>query len=74
MIKTFNIAQTRNEKKVFKIIALQLEILQHAFGKKKLHTRHEISHIRVQIPQVPPPMTSYDKDIPFSTTCEISGT
>lgn len=55
-------------------MALQLEILQHAFGKKKLHTRHEISHIRVEIPQVPPPMTSDDKDIPFSTICEMSGT
>lgn len=51
-----------------------LRMLQHGLLRKKSTKTHEISHIRVEIPQAPIPMTSDDEDIPLSTICEMIGT
>lgn len=48
--------------------------LQPGFRKKKLLTGKETSHVRVEIPQSPVPMTSDDEDIPLSTICELIST
>uniref|UniRef100_K1QVZ6 Uncharacterized protein n=1 Tax=Magallana gigas TaxID=29159 RepID=K1QVZ6_MAGGI len=49
-------------------------MLQPGLLRKKSTKTHEISHIRVEIPQAPIPMTSDDEDIPLSTICEMIGT
>lgn len=72
MIKTFNIAQTRNKKKSIQNHCTPIRNFAARIWKEKVaYASRNFTHTGTNSSS---PTSNDDKDIPFSTTCEMSGT